>query len=121
MMCRSLYRVLLVGMISVGALVPSIGFGADGILPVAAEKREMEEAKGKIVEINLDAKTIRLEPGVFSSEKDLIVNDQTKIVVNGKPGTIAELRKGDRVKVHYAEVEDRKTKARMAEYIEVLG
>lgn len=105
-------------------LVPAVGFSdqAPGNTETGAaersEKREIEEVEGEIEAIDLQAKTIRLEPGILGLEKELTVTDQTKIIVNGQPGNIGQLREGDEVKVHYAETEN---DLRTAEYIEVLG
>jgi hypothetical protein len=107
---------LFIGMMAIGLPVIS-GFSTDA-MAASAKDKEMEEVKGKIVDINVTANTIRLEPGVFSSEKDLQVSSQTKIIVGGKPANITQLRKGDKVKVHYAEG---KGEFRTAEYIEVLS
>ncbi len=115
MTTRFFYAMLFIGMM---AFLPAAGVPGFSTEAFADSTPEMEEVKGKIVEINVQANTIRLEPGVFSLEKDLQVSPQTKIIVNGKPGNIGQLRKGDRVKVHYAEG---KGEFRSAEYIEVLG
>jgi hypothetical protein len=107
MLTKIVYTLLFVGMM---AIFPSVGF--------SDTEKEMEEVKGKIVEINVAANTIRLEPGILGTEKDLQVTPSTKIVVKGKPGTLDQLRKGDEVKVNYAEG---KGEFRTAEYIEVMG
>lgn len=116
MITRFFYVMLFVGMMAVLPAVGVPGFSTEALADEA--KTEMEETKGKIVDINLDKSTIRLEPGILTPEKDLQVNSQTKIVVNGKPGKISQLRKGDKIKVHYAEGPG---EFRVAEYIEVLS
>jgi hypothetical protein len=107
MITKIVYAMLFVGMMTI---FPSAGF--------SDTEKEMEEVNGKIVDINVSANTIRLEPGILGTEKDLQVTPTTKIVVKGKPGTLDQLRKGDKVKVNYAEG---KGEFRTAEYIEVLG
>lgn len=115
MITRFFYAILFVGMM---AILPAAGIHGLSSEALADSQPEMEEVKGKIVEINVQANVIRLEPGVLGMEKDLHVTPTTKIVVNGKPGNIGQLRKGDKVKVNYAEGKD---DLRTAEYIEVLG
>jgi hypothetical protein len=116
MITRFFYALLFIVMM----ILPSVGlpgFSTDALAD-SAKAKETEEVKGKIVDINVSANTIRLEPGVFSLEKDLQVTPQTKIIVDGKPGNLGQLRKGDKVKVHYAEG---KGEFRTAEYIEVIS
>lgn len=84
----------------------------------AAEKKELESTKGKIVNVDPAKKTIRVEPGALTPEKDIQVTDQTKIIVQGKPGDFQALRKGDKVTVKYMEGD---RESRVAEYIEVTG
>lgn len=117
MKSRFFYGILFVGMMAIVPAIGLSGFVTDAAAASAKDK-EMEEVKGKIVDINVSANTIRLEPGIFSTEKELQVNSQTKIIVNGKPANITQLRKGDKVKVHYAES---KGEFRTAEYIEVIS
>ena len=89
MTTRFFYAMLFVAM----TILPSVGipgFSTDA-LAESTKAKETEEVKGKIVDINVTANTIRLEPGVFKMEKDLHLTPQTKIVVDGKPGTINQL------------------------------
>ncbi len=57
MITRFFYAMLFIGMM---AVLPVVGFSTEA---QAESTPEMEEVKGKIVEINVEANTIRLEPG----------------------------------------------------------
>src|SRR5215470_10768365 len=63
-------------------------------------------AHGSIVSINAEDKSMVISvvaPGGKSHDMTLVLNDQSKIVKNGGPATVADLKEKDSVTVAYRE------------------
>ncbi|MCG3112345.1 MAG: hypothetical protein MCM46_11055 [Candidatus Manganitrophus sp. SB1] len=120
MTSKKLYITLLSGMLAFFSFFPILGISSTGIVQAAntVEEQTLEAVNGKIVAVDPQKKIIRIEPGILGAEKDLMVTDQTKIVIKGQSGNLQGLREGDEVTVRYAENE---REERVAEYIEVTG
>lgn len=118
MTSKKLYITLLSGMLAFFSFFQILGISSIVQAANTVEEQTLEAVNGKIVAVDPQKKIIRIEPGILGAEKDLMVTDQTKIVIKGKSGNLQGLREGDEVTVRYAENE---REERVAEYIEVTG
>jgi len=120
MISKKRFIALLLGIAAFFAFFQVIDVSSTGtaLADNTIEEQKLESVNGEIVAVDPQKKIVRIEPGVLGAEKDLMVTDQTKIVIKGQPGNLQGLRKGDEVTVKYAENE---REERVAEYIEVTG
>jgi len=75
-----------------------------GGLTIAAqfEKSSVGMVEGSVAKVDSAAQTVYISTGLFGLlGRTLGVNDQTQIQVEGRQGTLADLREGTRVKAAY--------------------
>ncbi|MBC8109221.1 MAG: hypothetical protein H7Z14_21725 [Anaerolineae bacterium] len=88
----------------------AMGFG------LSASAWACNTSSGEVQQINADARTVAMTKSTSScdgSETDSKANQMvfklkkdTKVLINGKEATLAELKKGDKVKVDYESMDD---------------
>ncbi len=120
MALRLFYIAVFLAMMTILPFFPTAGFSVEEAEPTVAKvpkRKELQEARGKIIKIDPANQRIRIVPGLFSRDKEMRVTAQTKITIQGRPANFSELRPGDKVRVRYL-TSDREEKT--AEFIEVI-
>ena len=92
-------------------ILGSIAAGALG-LGLSASAWACNTSSGEVLNINADARTVAMTKGGSCAESKAAnsmvfkIKKDTKILVNGKEATLADLKAGDRVKIDYEQLDD---------------
>ena len=70
------------------------------------EKKHKSSIKGKVKSIDIDNKTITMTKR--NQDTLITVNDETKITMGKESKTLLDIKVGDRIRVTYSEVDDKK-------------
>jgi Cu/Ag efflux protein CusF len=90
----------------------SIAAGALGLGLSASAWACCNTSSGEVLNINADARTVAMTKGGSCAESKAAnsmvfkIKKDTKILVNGKEATLADLKAGDRVKIDYEQLDD---------------
>jgi hypothetical protein len=69
-------------------------------------EREMKSLDGTVRAVDKEAKAIRVSNGLLGlGDTTLQVTDQTRIRIQGREGSVADLKEGDRIRASYMERE----------------
>jgi hypothetical protein len=94
--------------------------GAGGLtVPPRAEKSVPGIVEGSVKKVDPSAQTVQISTGLFGIlGRTLGVTDQTQIQVDGRPGTLADIREGEKVRAAY-EAREGKNVATLIEVVPV--
>lgn len=86
--------------------------GAAMGLGLTASTWACNTSNGEVLRIDTDARTVAMSTGGSCSmskeanSKTFVLKKETKILINGKEATLADLKAGDKMKVDYEKLDD---------------
>ena len=81
-------------------------------LGLSASTWACHTSDGEVLKINADTRTVAMTTGggcdssKAANSKTFVLKKETKILINGKEASLADLKAGDKVKVDYEKLDD---------------
>lgn len=87
--------------------ITSLSFAVEEKKAMPAEKPKVKQVTGDVKAVDMKAKTITVAKMMKGKAEETVVtvDDKTKITMGKEKKTLADVKVGDKVKVHYTEVE----------------